>query len=291
MISLVTPLYKSDRYLKSYKVVLMDCLEKLNRLNLDYEVIFVPKDPSPAEQVFLNDLKTYHWCRVIDSPNPSLYGSWNSGTLAAQGEAVGFLPMDDIRFPEGIKEAVELIHLGAELVYSPFKVRRYINVLGHNFLVFVKAFHKGVLEFNEKNYPEFLRSMVYTPFFIFTKSLYQKVGPFDEQFKIAGDFDWCVRAAKISKRLKRGKEFSGSFRVDGTGVSSGGKLRHVAENNVVYVRHGQQGKILPVSLDLMKEYDPKSLFFRRKKFELSDNGLMGEKNLADFNSQILTSAI
>ena len=102
--------------------------------------------------------------------------------------------------------------------------------------------------------------MVYTPFFIFTKSLYQKLGLSMNNSKLPGFLTGASGAAKISKRLKRGKEFSGSFRVDGTGVSSGGKLRHVAENNVVYVRHGQQGKILPVSLDLMKEYDPKSLF-------------------------------
>jgi hypothetical protein len=82
------------------------------------------------------------------------------------------------------------------------------------------------------------------PFFIFTRELYNKMGPFDEQFKIVADFDWCVRAAKITDKFFLGKESAGVFRVDGKGLSSGGKPIHQAENNIVYRRHGVEDKIV-----------------------------------------------
>src|SRR5581483_9056136 len=116
------------------------------------------------------------WCREINSPNPSLYGAWNSGTLAARGEAVAFWPMDDFRYPAGIKEAHDLIQKGADVVYSPFRVRRYFNILGHDVLVYIQKVDKQVPEFNDATYPEFLHSMHCGPFYMFNKNLYFRVG-------------------------------------------------------------------------------------------------------------------
>jgi glycosyltransferase involved in cell wall biosynthesis len=289
MITFVTPMYKSDRYLRNFRSVVVSCVKQLERLNVKCEVIFVPKDPTKVERDFLNSLKQYPWFREIDSPNPSLYGAWNSGALSARGEVIGFWPVDDYRYAEGVNEAVGLFKQGADLVYSPFRVRRYLNFFGHDFLVYIQTVKKQLPEFNEKTYPEFLRSMMCTPFFIMKKQFYLKVGPFDEQFKIAGDFDWCIRAAKTSNNFKRGKIWSGSFRVDGRGASAGGTPRHTAENNIVYFRHRVQEKITKGFEELMKEYDSKTVMFRGNKYELSDKGIITEKSLIDFNSQVKNS--
>ncbi|MBL8030476.1 MAG: hypothetical protein JNN11_04480, partial [Candidatus Doudnabacteria bacterium] len=64
--------------------------------------------------------------------------------------------------------------------------------------------------------------------------------PFDEQFKIAGDFDWCVRAVKAIEKVKKAKNLGGIFRVDGGGLSAGGSERQKWENSVVSFRSGRE---------------------------------------------------
>ena len=94
---------------------------------------------------------------------------------------------------------------------------------------------------------------------MFTKSLYEKVGPFDEQFKIAGDFDWCTRAAYKTDTFVKAKTVGGIFRVDGGGLSAGVNPRRTAENNIVYIRNHVWGKIVAANDLTIKDYRPKNL--------------------------------
>ncbi len=104
--------------------------------------------------------------------------------------------------------------------------------------------------------------MLCGPFFLFTKSLYARVGPFDEQFKIAGDFDWCVRAAKVSNGFVRGKTLAGEFRVDGGGLSAGGSERHAVENQIICQRHHIIDKIKPFGSSLLEQYRADAILYQ-----------------------------
>src|SRR3990167_3573116 len=99
-----------------------------------------------------------------------------------------------------------------------------------------EIFRTAIFNKMEKNHTagffwrEFALSMHCGPFFIFSRSLYDKVGPFDEQFRIVGDFDWCIRAVKISDKFMLSAKVAGVFKRTGDTLS-GGNLRHAAENN------------------------------------------------------------
>jgi len=271
MLSIITALYKTGRYLADYTKKIESFVNDLQQDGFPVEVILIPREPSPKERAFIDKLKMHPWCREVDCLTPSVNAAWNEGFLAAQGDAFAFCNADDYRYKGGTKEALRMIGEGADLVYLPFHIRRYLNLFGRGFFVHRQTISRQVPEFNDKTKPEFLRSMLCGPFFVFRKSLFERVGPFDEQFRSAGDFDWCIRAAKIGK-FRRGKQLGGSYRVDGSGTSGGGKDFITAENNTICLRHNFEDKIKNVSPELMKRYDPRTIAFRGQKFRVDENG-------------------
>jgi len=255
MVSIVTSLYKSDAYLDAFSYNLWKFAEVLAEESFAFELIVIANEPTERELKFESDFKAQAWLKFVSVGREPLYATWNRGVEMAKAEIMGFWNVDDVRFPKAIFEANELFKSGAELVYFPFKIDRYVKILGRPFLIHKQLIDRQIPEFNSKMRKEFERSMLCGPFFMFTKSLYQKVGPFDEQFKIAGDYDWCARAAKISDKLVKAKTVAGEFRVDGSGLSAGGSPRQVVENNVVCRRQGALDKIQTEDAELAKQYN------------------------------------
>jgi hypothetical protein len=79
------------------------------------------------------------------------------------------------------------------------------------------------------------------------------VGPFDSQFRIAGDFDWCARAAE-SLEFRLASEIGGTYVRHSRTLSGGSGFRQVAENNVVYVRSGAYDKLVQLPSGIMNQY-------------------------------------
>jgi GT2 family glycosyltransferase len=271
MISIITSLYKSDRYLESYGEKLLKFADFLQKEKAPFELIAIANDPTPAELEFSKKFSKYAWFSFVPVGRETLYATWNRGVDIAKGELLGFWNTDDIRFPESLVEAQGLFEKGADLVYFPFKVCRYLKVFGRYFLVHKQRIDKQLPEYDQITRKEFFRSMIVGPFFMFTKNFYKRVGPFDEQFKAAGDFDWQIRAAKISEKFVRAKTLAGEFRVDGGGLTAGKNNMLVAENNAVYIRHNVPEKIQLVDQKLMDKYNPKKLFSKGSSINFKIN--------------------
>ena len=259
MITLVSSLYKPEEYLDGYLTRLKDFARDISGRVPGFEIVIVGNDTSAATrkklEEFMKTNNTSDWFRACHVSRESLYASWNRGVALAKNDIIGFWNVDDIRYPEAVIDAARLVkENGADLVYFPFIIKWYLKFFGLAFLVKIKKIVPPV--FNRR---EFARSMHCGPFFIFSRSLYDKVGPFDEQFRIVGDFDWCIRAVKISDKFMLSAKVAGVFKRTGDTLS-GGNLRHAAENNIVYIRHGVEDKIQPVIVDLEAEYDPSRVF-------------------------------
>ena len=264
MITLVSSLYKPEEYLDGYLTRLKDFARDISGRVPGFEIVIVGNDTSAATRKKLEEfVKTDNvadWLRVCHVSRESLYASWSRGVALAKNDIIGFWNVDDIRYADAVADAVRLIkENGAELVYFPFIIKWYLKFFGLAFLVKRKKIVPPVFDRRE-----FTRSMHCGPFFIFSRSLYDKVGPFDEQFKIVGDFDWCIRAVKISDKFSRSDKIAGVFGRYYRSNLSGGNQRHAAENNIVYIRHGVEDKIQPVSVDLEAEYDPNRVFSNGK---------------------------
>jgi len=249
MISIVTSLFRSDSYLDKYQKNLVFFVDYLLKKNIDFEIIIIANDPTKKEITFAEFFKNRSWFTFVSVPRETLYASWNRGVRISKGNFIGFWNVDDVRRPEAIVKAVELFDEGAQVVNFPFVVRWYIKFFGYHLLVKWKKIIPPAFD-----RIEFTRSMHCGPFFIFSKETYKNVGQFDEQFKIVADFDWCIRAAKFTDKFYLAKEPAGVFRVDGKGLSSGGKPIHQAENNIVYKRYGVEDKIVVGYEDLEQQY-------------------------------------
>lgn len=265
MISLITSLYRSDRYLNNFQKKLKAVADELVRKDVEFEIIVIANDPTPTELLFGEKFKTNKWFNFIIVSREPLYSTWNRGVNLSKGDVIGFWNVDDIRNASAIIEAADLFDKGADVVYFPFLIIWYLNIM--RLSIPVKFMFDRSTVYDKQ---EFTQSMRCGPFFMFTKDIYNRTGPFDEQFKIVGDFDWCVRAAKISNKFVLAKNNAGIFRVDGRGLSSGGKPIHVAENNVVFQRNNIINKMVPVDVELVKKYDPNQILFKGEYVSLNN---------------------
>jgi glycosyltransferase involved in cell wall biosynthesis len=254
-ISIITSLYRSERYFKRYVRAVIEVAEQLKNAGLSLELILVSNDPTPGEDKALNQLvralnkKELASPSLMIVPRESLYASWNRGVKSARANCVGFWNVDDIRNSEALSEGVEVIRNGAQLIYFPYIYMIYRNRgLFRNLSVSFKF--PEVPSFSRF---DFTRRMLVGPFFLFSRTFYDHIGPFDEQFRIVGDFDWSIRAAKETD-FHLGRSIAGVFTQDGHGLTARGNPRHTAENNIVYMRHGVLDKIEPVDDVLMKQY-------------------------------------
>lgn len=264
--SLITALYsKSDPYLPNYFKRLRDFTEKLKARNVNFEIVFVPQQPTAFARGLLAQVSQEPWFVMKELTTPALYSSWNAGVLTASGKVVGFWNVDDIRFVDAVLEACELVNGGADVIYFPFIIKRYLSFLGFNVRVYSRRIDKQLPTVFDRR--QFTTGMNCGPHFMFRRSLFKQVGPFDEQFKIVGDFDWCARAATYTDKFVKGQNLSGIFRVDGHGLSAGINPRRVAENNVVYIRFEASANVQPVSEELAKAYDIDHLLYLGQKYD------------------------
>lgn len=240
MVTLITSLYRSEKYLSSFLQQAAECLSRINTAGTSAESLIIANDATPEEKNMLKSVSDNPFFRVLFVPREPLYATWNRGVSEAKGDLIGPWNVDDMRFPEAVIEAERLVLAGADVIYFPFIIKRYISVAGVSFPVMRKKIQGEVLNFERR---KFETGMICGPHFMFTKNAFEKVGYFDEQFKIAGDFDWCTRAAALGLNFRLAQSFSGVFRVDGNGLSAGATNRKLQENSLVYLRRGVGNKI------------------------------------------------
>ncbi len=227
MISFITSLYKSEKYLKTYLSAIDRFAKNISGKEIDFEIIIISNNTSRKEEDLLRSAES-NWFRVLKVELEGLYASWNRGISLAHGDYIAFWNVDDIRYANAVVDGIKLLQKESSLVYFPFWYKRYIRIAGINVLAKKKLIIPP--KFDRK---EFTESMHCGPFFMFSKDFYEKVGPFDESFKIAGDFEWCVRAAQVSNFIKS-NEIGGEFKNNGRSLSGGRNFLHIEENDRIY---------------------------------------------------------
>lgn len=262
-ISLVTSLYRGTRWLPSFVSAVETVCGELRAAGLELQLVVVANDATATHRYWLSHLSQRLSSEGLGSldvqqvSRETLYASWNRGLAAAKAPCLGFWNVDDVRSSAALVEGRELMALGAELVYFPE--------------VSVCANRRGILG-RDVSFPAappferdtFRSSMPLGPFFLFSRELYERVGPFDEQFHVAGDFEWAARAAGLTN-FTRGATVGGAFLRHGNALSGVGTERQVVENNIVYVRYGGWEKIMPADPGLFRQY---SLFREGEGFTL-----------------------
>lgn len=248
-ISLITSLYRSDRHLPAYTRRVQAVHHALQAAGITWELLLVLNDATPRERETAQALAASGVNVVtLETPRETLYASWNRGVLAARGALIGFWNADDVRYSSALLEAHQRRAAGeGELFYGGW-VERYRERLA-GVLPFERREVVPALPFDRLR---FRAKMRLGAFFLFTPTLYGRVGAFDSNFKICGDYDWAVRACEQVDALRL-SALCGEFVQDGSNLSAGTNPLQAVEDNVVLLRQGWHDLLRAADPDLMRE--------------------------------------
>ncbi|MBC8100014.1 MAG: glycosyltransferase [Armatimonadetes bacterium] len=243
MISLITSLYRTEAHLPTYIDHAAQVAQQVRATGVEVEFILVANDATEREHALLAAFATSdETVRVLHVPRESVYASWNRGVEAAHGQALGFWNVDDIRTADALIAGYRRIIAGCALVYFAHTVVRTTGT-----------------KQTRKVYPavpydaEVHRAkMKCGPFFMFTPSLYAQIGAFDARFRIAGDWEWCVRATYQVDFCALNQQ-AGTFLLHGGNLSDTGNPLQLVEENVVHLLNGGYQRLVPADPVLMRD--------------------------------------
>ncbi len=217
ILAIVTSTYRAEAFLPAYATRLRAAL---NALNFRAEVVIIANDPTPKEGALLTQLKatlaplsqvtlTRH-----DVARESLYASWNRGFLATNAPYLTVWNVDDNHTPESLIEGVRLLELGYTMVEFNYGLQTHIGI----------TLQKPRLHPNGN----VGRKTGLCPFWVMSRTLYEQAGAFDERYRIAGDYEWSIRALP-HMRYTTSEVVGGTFYQHEGNLSGTGSLRQDLE--------------------------------------------------------------
>ncbi|MDB4159590.1 glycosyltransferase [Flavobacteriaceae bacterium] len=130
-----------------------------------------------------------HISKLISEPDKGVYDAFNKGLKLATGEIIGFLNSDDTFYNENsIQSIVDAFSNNeTDIVYGNLD---YVNEEGKVIRNWIsKPYKKGLVK---------KAWMPAHPSFYCKKEVYERLGAYNDSFKIAGDFELCLRFLEIN---------------------------------------------------------------------------------------------
>lgn len=243
-VSVITSCFKGDAYLSSF----------INQLKMQsffpvLEWILVHNEPSPSEVEIVEEFskefpgKIKHI--IVDSVEP-LSASWNRGWRISKADYICFWNLDDCRPCDSLQRQVVELEQNPDCVmtYGDFvEVPQYGTIIGKR----VKAIPYNTYRFQRK-FPG-------GAFMVWRRNVSDRIGYFDEQLKIACDYDLVTRAAASRLRMCRTSGLIGYFTNESKGLSTkAGVNKELVERTVVQLRYGMFDKIISKKLLGIERY-------------------------------------
>ena len=229
-VSAISSCYKMNNYLKIFLKLLpkQTFFEKM-------EVVLDHHEPKKDDIQLVRDFQKKYPGRLKHLINKSvtpLYSSWNRCIENSKGKYLAIWNIDDIRTKNSVELQYDIINSNnVDFVYGNYTVvKKFGSTHGH--FINHKKFNKS----------ELTRSMILGPFFMFKKNSCKKIGFFDEQFKVAGDFDFAIRLA-LESNGKMVNENLGYYLNAGRGLSTKSSSLQSIEKDQVCFRYGIFDKI------------------------------------------------
>jgi glycosyltransferase involved in cell wall biosynthesis len=127
---------------------------------------------------------------VVSEPDTGIYDAWNKAIPLCQGDWISFLGADDFLPDEEVYGAlareIQSLNPEVEIVYGNV---RLTNLEGEPLLTFGKPWNQSRKKLREGG-------TLPHPGSLHRKTVFQRVGYFDDTYKIAGDYEFQLRALK-----------------------------------------------------------------------------------------------
>jgi len=195
-----------------------------------------------------SEINAHYYGRMTPQyvPRETLYASWNRGLALAQAPYFTFWNADDFRRSDALREGYSALQNGFHLVdfdYTRLRQVKHLGLFPRERRIHVPCMFDG---------ERLTRRSGIGPFFMASKSLYARVGPFDPNFQVAGDTEWASRAAPQVK-FHRASVNGGDFIVHGDNLSNTGGDREDIEVNIIFMRRGAWKQLRPANPRAMRE--------------------------------------
>jgi glycosyltransferase involved in cell wall biosynthesis len=131
-----------------------------------------------------------HISKIISESDKGVYDAFNKGLKLATGEIIGFLNADDIFYSEKAVEDIvnAFSNNEADIVYGNLDYVNKEEKVIRNWIS--KPYVKGLV----KN-----AWMPAHPTFYCKKEVYDRLGDYNDSFRIAGDFELCLRFLEVNQ--------------------------------------------------------------------------------------------
>ncbi len=258
-ITVLTSLFNCSKYLDGY----FNCLSKLNNTQ-NIEVLLLHNAPSNEELTIINQwLPSFPFIKhIIILEREGLYSTWNRGIKLANGEYICVWNVDDIRTPNSIIDQAETLdkNPNADLTYGDF------------YYMFKYPICSDILQVYKDfavSPSAFLRSHQIGCFPMWRKLIHEKVGYFDEQFKLVSDFDFQIRVARRCQIVKTDKILGYYLEFVPEKLSSNSWTQGV-ERSTLYLRYGIFDFVNWLTLfSIIRKYKINHIFYKNRAISLS----------------------
>jgi hypothetical protein len=230
-VSIILSTYLSDNHIKNYY---NNINELINIANI--QLVHILNEPTKKETLYKEKflklqnkkgIEIFEYKYLIVK-RESLYASWNRAIKLSDSKLITISNVDDIRYNSGLRAQIEHFRECSKLTLlgSNFNVRTeeglYVNDNIKNIKIIKKDFFAG---------------MYVGPFFMWNNPTFFGREPifFDEQFYVAGDFDFQIRFASIGT-VKMLHENVGEYLNLKIGLSTG-SVNQSIECQVIYQRY------------------------------------------------------
>ena len=135
--------------------------------------------------------KSYsHISKILSEPDKGVYDAFNKGIKLATGDVIGFLNADDTFYNENsIQDIVDAFSNNeTDIVYGNLDYVNEESKVIRNWIS--RPYEKGLVKKAWK--PAH-------PTFYCKKEVYDRLGGYNDSFKIAGDFELCLRFLEINQ--------------------------------------------------------------------------------------------
>lgn len=224
-VGVVTPTLNAERFLE-------ETLESIYRQRSDLlEIDHVIVDGGSTDRT-LEIASRYPSRTVVSTDDQGMYDAVNRGMGMVAGDVVGYINADDEIAPGALASVADALrdHPGAGWVCGRVE---YIDAEGETLGTMLPV-HLSLRSYLGLGWSCIPQQTVWA-----RRSFYDRVGPFDIDYKNCGDYDWYARALRL-EHPRILKETIGRFRLH-PGQISLDPEKMAAESRMVRERHGKPG--------------------------------------------------
>jgi len=227
-VSIVTPVYNSEKYLK----FTVESVLSQTYPNIEYIVIDGGSKDNSVEIIKGYGDRVSYW---VSEPDAGMYDAINKGLKLASGDIFAYLNSDDLYCPDTVAAAVNSLMRSpyADLVFGDCE---FIGPGGESLYTYRYPKYRW-RSFVSMNY-----STIPQPTAFWRRNVHEKVGYFDPNLRMCADFDFFAKVGE-SCRVERINRTLASFRVHSASLTALHHQRNSDEVNQVHARHVRWGKI------------------------------------------------